>query len=111
MLSVKHFQRRWYPRIIATLVGLIIIVYSIGNSAMSETDVAEEAPQVQAQQVAFDAVKEKLSKDYEYKTKVSKENDETWTFIVLPKARILGGGAQVTISKETLKVKKIMFLQ
>lgn len=75
-----------------------------------ETPTATKEAMEQARGLALQAVKDQLSPDYEYLTTVEERGD-AWEVLILPQGRVRGGGAQVTVAKEPMKVLKIQFLQ
>lgn len=70
-----------------------------------------EVPAVElAKQMAFDAVKDHLSQQYEYTMKAT-EKDDRWEVLILPKGRVRGGGARVHVQKAPMKVTDVVYLQ
>jgi hypothetical protein len=64
----------------------------------------------QVKALAFQAVHNQLSQDYEYAATV-KDKGDSLEVLILPKGRVRGGGAKVIVSKQPLKVLKTYFLQ
>jgi hypothetical protein len=79
------------------------------TSPMEATTATRETIE-QAKGLALQAVKEQLSPDYEYLTTVE-DRGTAWEVTILPKGRVRGGGAQITVAKESMKVLNIQFLQ
>jgi hypothetical protein len=63
-----------------------------------------------ALEVAWNAVAGMNIQKAEFRV-IKREDSDTWTFTLLPNARVRGGGAEVTIAKSDLAVRKIMYLQ
>lgn len=78
-----------------------------GEVAMTGQEASKEE---QAEKMALDTVKDELSRDYEYTTKVT-ETPEQWEVLILPKGRVRGGGARVFLSKEPMSVTSVKYLQ
>lgn len=64
----------------------------------------------QAKALALQAVQNQLSRNYECATTV-KDTGESIEVLILPKGRVRGGGAKVIVSKQSMKVLKMYFLQ
>ena len=71
---------------------------------------SEEFDVSQAKETALQLVRKKLSTDYEY-TVTTKDQGDYWEFVILPKGRVRGGGAQITVSKSSKEITKVLFLQ
>jgi hypothetical protein len=70
-----------------------------------------ETPAIEvAKQMAFEAVRAKLSPQYEYSIKAT-EKDGGWEVLILPKGRVRGGGARVYLQGAPMQVTKIVYLQ
>ncbi|HZT35104.1 MAG TPA: hypothetical protein VFA15_04220 [Nitrososphaera sp.] len=79
------------------------------TSTMEATTTKQETIE-HIKELALQAVKDQLSSDYEYATTVE-DRGTAWEVTILPKGRVRGGGAQVTVAKDSLKVLNIQFLQ
>ena len=61
-------------------------------------------------EIAWKAVREKLSDSYAYNTTFH-EKELHWIVTFVPDAKVRGGGAQVTVDKDHLMVTDVTFLQ
>ncbi len=76
---------------------------------MNQTDNVNDSTE-RAKDLAFAAVKDELSRDYEYKTLVE-QDDERWVFTFLPEGGVRGGGVEVTVLKKNVTIVDIVHLQ
>jgi hypothetical protein len=98
-----------YPWVVALTSACEPFWAKEATSTMEATTATRETIE-QAKGLALQAVKDHLSPDYEYITTIE-DRGTAWKVTILPKGRVRGGGAQVTVAKEPMKVLNIQFLQ
>ena len=114
LLAIKGFLGVFvvgilYPGVIALTLAYEPFLVKEVTSTMEATTATKETIE-QAKGLALQTVKDQLSPDYEYMTTVE-DRGASWEVMILPKGRVRGGGAQVTVAKESMKVLNVQFLQ
>lgn len=73
-------------------------------------DATPELPE-EARQLVLDYATAKLPDQHDYRVELLRAETDAWVVQVLPEGRVAGGGAQLVVTRQPLKVVDVAYLQ